>query len=102
VETTYKRAEEFAELIKETKNFELLFEPQSNIVCFRYIPEGINSEEKLNAINAEIRKKLTEDGTFYIVQTKLNNKIYLRTTIMNPFTKISDLKKLLGLITIMS
>lgn len=99
VETTNKRASEFAELIKETQNFELLFEPQSNIVCFRFIPEGNNSEEKLNSINAEIRKKITEDGTFYIVQTKLNNKIYLRTTIMNPFTEIKHLEELLSFIT---
>lgn len=98
-ETVYKTASDFAKLINETPNFELLFEPQSNIVCFRYAPENLNSDNEINQLNAQIRNKIIRDGSFYIVQTKLNDKIYLRTTIMNPFTDIYKLKKLLALIS---
>lgn len=51
--------------------------------------------EQTNEINRKIRQKLLEEGEFYIVQTKLNNQVYLRTTIMNPMTQIKDFENLL-------
>lgn len=97
INTRYDLAKEFANYINESEEFELAIQPQSNIVCFRYNKSECSD---LNKLNAEIRKKLLEDGTFYIVQTVIDENIYLRITIMNPFTTMKELKELLTLIKI--
>ncbi len=84
----------FASLIKVSGDFQLPYEPVSNIVCYRYMAAG-KSDPELNLLNSEIRKKLTESGKFYIVQTQIDGKTYLRSALMNPFTTSSDLEDLL-------
>jgi len=84
----------FANLIDQQQHFELAVAPTSNIVCFRYV-EDTFSEQELNELNAQIRQHLLEDGEYYLVQTKLKGKHYLRTTLMNPFTTLTHLKALL-------
>lgn len=92
VEQCYDTAKIFAELIQNDPNFELAVWPDSNIVCFRFIKVDGQS---CNETNRKIRQKLLEDGSFYIVQTMLQNTVYLRTSIMNPFTNKSQLQSLL-------
>jgi L-2,4-diaminobutyrate decarboxylase len=53
-------------------------------------------EEELNELNARVRKKILEAGEFYIVQTVLNGKIFLRNTMMNPFTEKNHMVALLN------
>lgn len=89
----YDLGQAFARIIRQYPNWELAMEPQSNIVCFRYLGKG---EEELNALNARLRKKLVEAGKFYIVQTALRGKTWLRVTLVNPVTKEEDLETLLG------
>ncbi len=84
----------FGEMIEKETDFELAVTPVSNIVCFRYI-DPVMEMQDLNALNEKIRQKLLEDGTFYIVQTKLRTVHYLRTTIMNPLTTYAHLSLLL-------
>jgi L-2,4-diaminobutyrate decarboxylase len=36
-----------------------------------------------------------EEGKFYIVQTTLREKLYLRVSLMNPLTTVRDLRALL-------
>jgi len=62
------------------------------IVNFRYV--NIQDHD-INDLNAKVRRKLITSGSFYIVQTRINGALYLRTTIMNPLTKVSDLDALL-------
>ena len=92
----YDLAREFAKLIQMKSDFELATEPMSNIVCFRYAPQNVAD---LNELNGRIRKKSLENGDYYIVQTALNGDIYLRVTLMNPFTETAHLKSLLEEIT---
>ncbi|MFA5417569.1 MAG: pyridoxal-dependent decarboxylase [Bacteroidales bacterium] len=88
---------EFAARIKQRKNFELALEPHSNIVCFRYVEDGA-SDAQLNDLNSKIRHQLLVKGEFYIVQTKLNESVYMRSTLMNPFTTPKTLNNLLDAI----
>ncbi len=90
----YDLAQDFAGMIEDHPNFELATEPMSNILCFRYINPELKNEE-LNDSNARIRQVLLEDGEYYLVQTKLRGKLYLRTTLMNPFTTAEHLNQLL-------
>lgn len=101
VDQTYDLAREFASIIEESQDFELAVAPDSNIVCFRLIPEGMTEQER-NELNSKIRERIKIDGTFYIVQTVINEKVYFRITIMNPFTTLEILKKLQFMISSIS
>lgn len=81
----------------ERKGFELALAPESNIVCFRFVGEG-RTAEQIQTLNAAIRQKLLEEGAFYIVQTTLRDKLYLRVSLMNPLTTEEDLTALLDAI----
>jgi len=93
IETLFSLAREFAALIKSNKNFELACEPQSNIVCFKYVSKKLAED-----VNKKILQHLIADGRYYIVSTTINENSYLRTAIMNPLTRISELAGLLDLI----
>ncbi len=83
----------FANIIGQRPNFELLMQPECNILCFRYIPEGT---QNVNEHNEAIRRAVIDSGHSFIVQTKIDGKLYLRTALMNVFTTKEDLKNLLN------
>jgi len=90
----YNLGTEFANKVKQNPQFELALTPHSNIVCFRYVDAQL-SEEELNQLNGEIRSKILKQGDFYIVQTTLSGKTYLRLTFMNPQTTPEVMDELL-------
>ncbi len=92
IDQLYGLAIRFANMIKARPNFELVIEPQANILNFRYLD---SEKTDLNTLNTTIHKTLIRSGEFYIVQTIIQEKRYLRTTIMNPLTKEHDLVALL-------
>ena len=96
VERLFDLAKAFARLIQARPNLELALEPEANIVNFRLVQPTCD----LNQLNSAIRKKCLQDGKFYIVQTTLHGKLYLRTTIMNPRTTEQDLEALLDYLTL--
>ena len=92
----YDLARDFADLLGNQSDFTLAVEPESNIVCFRYNPESYAlSHEELSDVNRKIRKIMFEDGTFYLVQTELDNGLHLRVTLMNVFTTLEHLDEML-------
>ncbi len=90
----YDLAKDFAETLEKREDWELAMQPDTNIVCFRYRPKNFE-EAETEHLNVFVRQQLLEDGEFYIVQTRLKNKFYLRTTLMNPFTTEKELGALL-------
>lgn len=88
--------QEFSELIHRSDDFELATKVHCNIICFRYHPRG--KQMDLNTVNETIRKYLLQNGTFYIVQTRLKAESWLRCTLSNPFTTLLELEGLLSLI----
>lgn len=92
--TVHSLATEFARLIRGRKDFEVAIEPESNIVCFRYLLAA-TSPATIDEINVKVRRELVEAGEFYLVQTVLNGRTWLRTTLMNPFTTLQVLGVLL-------
>ncbi|MCU0364013.1 MAG: aminotransferase class I/II-fold pyridoxal phosphate-dependent enzyme, partial [Bacteroidales bacterium] len=97
LESRYDLASRFAELLKEDGRFELPVEPESNIVCFRFVTPGAD-EPRNNQINKIIRERIVNEGKFYIVKAEIEGRVYLRVTIINPVTSDSDLEYLISLI----
>ncbi|MBU0756203.1 MAG: aminotransferase class I/II-fold pyridoxal phosphate-dependent enzyme [Planctomycetes bacterium] len=95
VTSTYDLTQSFAQIIKADPDFELAVEPESNIICFRYLKNGVENLDELQRI---IRREIIKDERFYIVQTALADGFYLRCTIINPHTGLSDLQELLNTI----
>jgi L-2,4-diaminobutyrate decarboxylase len=56
IDSRYELAAKFAEMVKSDPLLELAVEPESNIVCLRFVPEGYNALTT-NQINSSIRKK---------------------------------------------
>lgn len=91
----YDLAREAAAYISGRKGWELACLPESNILCFRYCPEGLD-HARCDQINETLRQQLLTEGRFYIVQTRLGGRHYLRTSLMNPFTGMADIEELLA------
>ena len=98
VDRLHSLSNQFAQLIVDTDDFELLIQPQTNIVCFRFLGDPIRSAQlkQLNELNQKVRKALIEEGRFYIVQTNIEESTWLRTTIANSMTTLDDLRQLLA------
>jgi len=94
IDRQFDLGRQLASLVRNRPGWELACEPQSNILCFRVRPEGWDTDA-CNALNGQIRQQLLEAGRFYIVQTKLNGILYLRTSLMSPFTEERHLVELL-------
>ncbi|MFH0946957.1 MAG: aminotransferase class I/II-fold pyridoxal phosphate-dependent enzyme [Planctomycetota bacterium] len=92
VTASYDLTDAFAREIQDSPHFELAVEPESNIICFRYRKPGV---EDLNALQRQIRRKVLQGERFYLVQTDLGGRLYLRCTLINPNTTLDDLKDLL-------
>lgn len=94
VTTAFQHARQLAEMISQRAEFELLMMPETNIVCFRHRPIGV-AQTALNQHQIAIRKHVIESGQFHITQVNLHGDIWLRTTLMNPFTDEEAMNKLL-------
>lgn len=94
LERTFGLAREFAGLIRACADFRLAVEPQANIVCFRHEPAGCPDGE-LDRLNAHLRRAIRNEGRYFLVQTPVDGRLYLRATLMNPFTTREDLLDLL-------
>jgi len=92
VSATFDLAQRFAARLTAASDFELPVEPESNIVCFRHTPTAAGD---LDRLQERIRRRLLGDGSFYLVQTRLPTGLYLRTTLINPFTSDDDLAALI-------
>jgi L-2,4-diaminobutyrate decarboxylase len=90
-------ARQFYLMLKDAEGIEVWGEPSCNIVLFRCIVDQGSSSgfSDGNDFQLLIRRRLLETGVGYLTQTKLNDKIYLRTTIMNPMINQEDLLQML-------
>jgi L-2,4-diaminobutyrate decarboxylase len=86
----------FATAIRANPDFELALDPACNIVCFRYRPtSSTQSADDLNNLNLMIRAQLVAETNYYLVQTRLLGRVYLRCTFTNPITESSHTEGLL-------
>lgn len=78
----------FYEKLKAQSDFEVMHEPQANILCFRYLPQNFQGD--YNQLQDQIRMNLMKNSLFYLTGTNLDGKRCLRVTVMNPQTTKED------------
>jgi glutamate decarboxylase len=108
------KAQHMAETIRSRHEFELLVEPQLNILVYRYIPEqwraqamsqsldGLENQE-INQVNEQLQKIQRQRGHSFVSRTTLETTVYgrgvpiaaLRAVIANPLTGESDIAAVL-------
>jgi L-2,4-diaminobutyrate decarboxylase len=85
VAAQYATAHRFWELAVDRPGFECPYEPESNIVCFRY---GTGDQ-------AALREQLMAEGSFHLSSTEIDGARHLRVTVMAPATDDGTLASLL-------
>jgi L-2,4-diaminobutyrate decarboxylase len=75
--------------------FQALHAPESNILCFRFVGDGAVPDDRLDALNLELRTTYNREGDGWITSTVLGGRRVLRVTLMNPRTTPGDLDRVL-------
>lgn len=81
--------------IASRSDFVAMHEPESNILCFRYVGDRALDDETLDRVNRELRERYNLSGEGWITATNLGGRRVLRVTIMNPRTTEADLRDVL-------
>jgi L-2,4-diaminobutyrate decarboxylase len=95
---TIALAEEVSQIIEADSRFELACKPEINTVVFRYLPESTLSEKDQDEINNGIKTQLLLSGKAIIGQTRIQDRAFLKFTLLNPMTNLDDVIPLLGTI----
>jgi L-2,4-diaminobutyrate decarboxylase len=85
VAARYATAHRLWELASERPGFSCPYEPQSNIICFRY---GSGDQ-------AAIRRRMIDDGSFHLTSAEIGGVRHLRAAVMAPSTDDKTLLHLL-------
>lgn len=115
IDDSIAKARYMADRIRAARTFELLIEPETNIVVYRYVhPEWCEAVERrrltakqqahLNDLNARVHRKQNEDGQFSVSLTTLRDHTVgvpleltaLRAIMANPATTEHDISGLLA------
>jgi L-2,4-diaminobutyrate decarboxylase len=75
--------------------FQVLHVPESNILCFRFVGDRWMPDDRLDALNLELRTTYNREGDGWITSTVLGGRRVLRATMMNPRTTTADLARVL-------
>jgi L-2,4-diaminobutyrate decarboxylase len=96
-ERTVDNAWTLHHLLTDAPDFEPAHEPESNILCFRYLPASHAgaSPAALDDLQREVRERYNASGRGWITATMLDGRRVLRVTLMNPLTGPEHLERLL-------
>ncbi|MFF0227535.1 pyridoxal phosphate-dependent decarboxylase family protein [Streptomyces sp. NPDC004629] len=91
VEQVCARAREFAALVQDHPGFELYDRPVISTVLFR--PAGADDDAV-----AAVRRGLLKEGRAVLGRARLDGRLWLKTTLLNPHTRPAELAHLLKLV----
>jgi L-2,4-diaminobutyrate decarboxylase len=83
-------------LLDAHRSFETLHEPESNILCFRWVGDGSLPDDRLDELNRLARENYNASGEGWITTTVLDGRRVLRVAIMNPRTQAAHLERLVA------
>jgi L-2,4-diaminobutyrate decarboxylase len=75
--------------------FQAMHVPESNILCFRFVGDRWMPDDRIDALNLELRTTYNREGDGWITSTVLGGRRVLRATMMNPRTTTADLARVL-------
>jgi L-2,4-diaminobutyrate decarboxylase len=81
--------------IQKRPEFEVMHEPECNILSFRYVGDPKLDDEALDQLNRQLRERYNHSGEGWITGTNLDGRRVLRVTIMNPRTTTGDVDDVL-------
>ena len=116
IDQSIEKAKQFAALIAEQDDFEVISEPQLCLLTYRFIPANVkevigtaNAEQikrimpHLNALTRFIQKRQRETGTSFVSRTKITPAQYhreptvvFRVVLANPLTTLEMLGEILA------
>ena len=87
--------------LRKHPEFVVLHEPESNILCFRYVGDGRRDDDSLDTVNREMREQYNRSGKGWITATLLGGRRVLRVTMMNPRSTTAHIRDMVdGLLDI--
>ncbi len=97
VDSTFELSRRFYELLREEHDFVPYCPPECNILVFQYLPPEVADRpaDFIDEFQLRLRREVIQSGDFYLVQTRIDGRSYLRTTIINPLTTMEHLQQLL-------
>jgi L-2,4-diaminobutyrate decarboxylase len=96
-ERTVRITARLYEKLLDTDDFDPFHGPESNILCFRHLPDRLRAArgEAQDAFQAELRTRWNESGEGWITATVLRGRRVLRVTLINPATEESHLDRMI-------
>jgi len=104
VDELFALSARFRDLVVERPDFELVREPQSTNICFRYLTPALRrlpARERLAAageLTGHLRARLTAEGRFLVNYATIDGAAAFRMVLTNPQTTPEDLVALLDAI----
>ncbi len=86
-------AQDLKKVIEDHAHFELLAPVPLNTICFRFHPDYISDERKLNQLNEKLLNSIQESGKLFLTHTKLNDKYTIRIVLGNTHLKEEHVEK---------
>lgn len=92
---TIELAEEVSRIIEHDPAFELAYKTPINAVVFRYLPKNRLNAAEADTINKGIKTQLLLSGKAIVGQTTVQDRAFLKFTLLNPMTRIQEVTELL-------
>ncbi|MFD4374742.1 pyridoxal phosphate-dependent decarboxylase family protein [Streptomyces sp. NPDC058486] len=86
------------DLLAADPRYDVVVEPQLSTLVYRYVPEAVTSPAEIDRANLYARKALFASGEAVVAGTKVDGRQYLKFTLLNPETTVSDMAAVLDLI----
>ena len=86
-----------AAAIRDATDFELMNDPQLNIVSFRYNPGGM-SDNELDTLNEQLGAAVIADGRFLVGTSKMGARTIFRPAFSNWRTRTGDVDEMMAVI----
>jgi putative pyridoxal-dependent aspartate 1-decarboxylase len=117
IDRSIQLTKQFAEVLKNSQDFELCSFPASNILTYRFLPKSLRNVKKsrgsglvftesdtnsLNLLNVEIQKQQRNNGKSFVSRTSLESlessefpSVVFRVVLFNPLSTIEILSSIL-------
>lgn len=98
IEQNIAMARDFKTKLEESKGWQVLAPVELSAVCFRYVPDGMVSDEELHSLQCKIVQIVEESGEAFFTTAVVKGKTSIRVCFANHRTTVEDLIFLVDLL----